>query len=472
MNVIGRKSEKEILENALSSRQSELIVLYGRRRVGKTYLIREVYKDHIHFEHSGMFKATAREQLKLFRQSIHQYAHQKRRIPSSWIEAFQQLKDYCDTLTENKKKVLFIDEFPWLDNNKSSFLKAFDHFWNSYCTKRTDLVVVICGSAAAYMINRIIRNKGGLHNRLTQSIKVEPFNLAETETLLKRNKVKLTRYDILLIYMAMGGIPHYLEKIQSGESAVQAIDRLCFEKNGFLRNEFKSVFASLFDQIDNHESIIRLLADVRKGLTRSELLKKSKLPSGGNLTRTLNELEESGFIQQYEPYKGSKNALYRLTDEYCNFYIKYIEKNKPDPHGTWNKLQNHASFKSWAGFTFETICLKHIYQIKEALKIGGVYSTQGSWVNRNLGTGAQVDLLIDRDDNVINLCEVKFYVGKFALDKKYTLEMLNKLNTFMEATKTKKSVFLTMITTYGLQDNEYSKQIVQNSVTLEQLFAH
>lgn len=470
MNLIGRNKEKQILENALLSSQSELIVVYGRRRVGKTFLIRETYKEHIRFEFAGMYKASAKEHLKLFKLTLDKYSSEKNKTPSNWLDAFQQLKNYCDKLTGKKKKVLFIDEFPWLDNNKSSFLKAFDNFWNSYATKRKDLVVVICGSAAAYMINKIIRNKGGLHNRLSDKIRVEPFNLSETKKLLQQNKIKLTNYDILQLYMAMGGVPHYLQKIIPGESATQAIDRLCFEKDGFLRNEFKDVFASLFEQIDNHEKIIRTLANVRKGITRKELLKKSALPSGGNISRTLNELIESGFIEQYTPYQGNNNALYRLTDEYCHFYIKYIEKNKPSKNGVWNKLHQQASFKSWADFTFETICLKHVEQIKEGLKIAGVYSTNGSWIEKQSENGAQIDILIDRDDNVINLCEAKFYNTRFTIDKKYAEELNNKLGVFINSTKTNKSVFLTIISTYGLKENEYSKQIIQNSLTLENLF--
>ena len=444
--------------------------MYGRRRVGKTLLIRETCKKHIQFEFVGMYKASTREQLKLFKQTLFNFSQQKVKTPSNWLEAFQQLKDYCDTLIGNKKKVLFIDEFPWLDNNKSSFLKAFDNFWNSYVTKREDLVVVVCGSAAAYMINKIIRSKGGLHNRLTDKIRVEPFNLKETELLLKKNRVKLTHYDILNLYMAMGGIPHYLDKVNVGESATQAIDRLCFEKDGFLRDEFKNVFASLFDQVDNHEAIIRILADVRKGLPRNEIMKIGNFPSGGNLTRTLHELEESGFIEQYAPYKGNNNALYRLKDEYCSFYIKYIEKNKPSEKGVWNKLQTQASYNSWAGFTIETICLKHIEQIKEGLKIAGIYTTTGNWLEKNSENGAQIDLLIDRDDNVINLCEIKYYDGLFTLNKKFAFDLMNKVAVFKNSTQTKKSIFLTLITIHGITANEYSRQLIQNNLTLEHLF--
>lgn len=257
------------------------------------------------------------------------------------------------------------------------------------------------------MIKKIINSKRGLHNRITHNIRLSPFNLFETEKLLQYNKVKLSRYDILQLYMTTGGIPHYLNKILPGDSVAQSIDKLCFTKSAFLRTEFKNIFASLFDQYENHESIIRTLAKVRKGLTRNEILIKSKITSGGTLTKTLNELEDSGFIENYFPYKGTKNTLFRLTDEYTLFYIKYIEKTKPSKQSYWMKMQSQQSYKSWAGFSFETICIKHVETIVEALKITGIRTTSGSWRGKGKKDGVQIDLLIDRDDNVINLLLTK-----------------------------------------------------------------
>lgn len=467
--LIGRKHEKVILTNALKSNRAELIVVYGRRRIGKTYLIREVYKNHIQFEFSGLHKVSFKEQLTNFNLTLKSY-FPKSVNSTGWIEAFHQLQKYLDKLKSNKKKVIFIDEFPWLDSRKSNFLAAFDNFWNSYASHRDDLVVVVCGSAASYMIKNIVKNKGGLHNRLTQKIQLSPFNLYETEQLLKYHQIKLSRYEILQIYMAMGGVPHYLEKIMPGESAVQILDRLCFSKNGFLRTEFSNVFASLFDQYDNHEAIIRALANVRKGLTRTALLTKSKINSGGTLTKTLEDLEESGFIEKYSPYQGHKDAIYRLTDEYSMFYIKFIEHTKPSNKGIWMKMQGQQSYKIWSGFSFETICMKHIEHIKEGLKISGINSSNGSWIEKNKDNAAQIDLLIDRDDNVINVCEMKFYNTEYHLDKKYANEIVNKVNNFTIATNTKKSIFVTFITTYGLSKNQYSRQFVQNELTIDDLF--
>ena len=467
--LVGRIYEKEILTDALLGNKAELIAIYGRRRVGKTFLVRSVYKNHIKLEFSGISNTPLKQQLLNFHLTL---AEKKTgfSIPSGWIEAFFQLRQYLDSLKTKTKKVVFIDEFPWLDTRKSNFLAAFDNFWNSYASKKDDLIIIICGSAAAYMIKKIIKNKGGLHNRLTQKIHLKPFNLYETELLLKNNRVNLSRYDILQIYMIMGGIPHYLGKIKTGESVAQAIDRLCFQKDGFLRGEFENIFASLFEYSENHEEIIRVLAIVRKGKTRTEIISKLSLNSGGTFTKTLDELVDSGFVEKYFPYKGVKDSVYRLIDEYSMFYLKYIEKSKPSENNVWIKLAAQQSYKIWSGFCFETICLKHAEQIKEGLKISGVNSVYGSWIQKNVVDGAQIDLLIDRDDNVINLCEMKFYSTGFTIDKKYAADISRKVNAFIASTQTKKSIFVTFITTYGLVKNEYSNQLVQSELTIDHLF--
>ena len=457
------------MSKVLISNRPELVAVYGRRRVGKTFLIREVCKSNICFEFSGIHNGSLKQQLQNFHFTLSSFGNQRKK-PSDWIEAFYQLSQHIDSLKSKKKHVIFIDEFPWLDTRKSNFLPAFDNFWNSYASKRDDLVVIICGSAASYMIKNIIKSTGGLHNRLTQKIQLLPFNLHETELLLKSNNVKYTRYDVLQIYMAMGGVPHYLEKIVPGESVSQAIDRLCFAKDGFLRTEFDTVFASLFDQHDNHELVIKTLATVRKGLTRSELLAKSKIKSGGTLSKTLVELEESGFIDKYLPYKGTKDSLYRLIDEYSLFYIKFIQNTKPSNYGIWNKEYAKDSYKIWSGFSFETICMKHIDQIKEGLKIAGIKSVNGSWIEKNTINSTQIDLLIDRDDNVINICEIKFYNSEYSIDKKYAQEITKKTNAFAQSTKTKKNVFVTFISTYGLISNQYSMQCIQNELNMNHLF--
>jgi len=470
--LLGRYQEQEILKQALQSAKSELIAIYGRRRIGKTYLVRQVYKSYIQFEITGLHDATLADQLENFHLTLSQKGMNTPK-PKSWLDAFQQLSQYIDSLTSRKKKVFFIDEFPWFATRRSKFLMAFENFWNSYASKRKDLVVVICGSAASYMVQKIIRNKGGLHNRLTEQIRVLPFQLAETREFLKSKGIRYTNYDTLRLYMAIGGIPHYLEKLQKGESVDQAIDRLCFEKDAPLRTEFKDVFASLFHYYEQHSKVVRALSSARNGLTRQEVAKKCNIKTGGRLTTTLVELEESGFIEAYHAFrKIKKNARYRLNDEYSMFYLKFIEKSVAKGKGTWLTKMSGQSYHSWAGFSFEMVCLKHIGQIKDSLGVSAVDTEFYSWAGQGKDQGAQIDLLIDRADNVINVCEMKFYRGEFAINKKYAGELRNKLNVFGESTNTEKNLFLTMITSYGVKENQYSLELVQNQMTIDQLFTY
>lgn len=468
--IIGRKPEVELLQSTLNSGKSELIAVYGRRRVGKTFLIRECYKQNIFFEVTGLFNGTMNDQIRNFTKEIFKIkGNNQQQIPANWLDAFTLLEDKINKLRSKKKKVIFIDEFPWMATARSKFLMAFENFWNHYCTKRNDLIVVICGSAASYMVQKIINNKGGLHNRITQKMRLLPFNLSETDLFLKNKGIRYTKYDIVQLYMAIGGIPHYLDKIEKGLSVAQNIDRLCFEKDGVLSDEFDRLFRSLFDNSEKYLSIVKTLANCNKGITRQELIDKSGISGGGDFSWKLTELTESGFVSESPFYKNKKQlSLYRLSDEYSKFYLKFIQNNKGNGSGTWQRLFKSQSYASWSGFGFENLCLKHIQQIKRSLRIDAVYSLNSSWFNKN----AQIDMLIDRDDNIINICEMKFYSTLYTIDKKSYQSLRNRIQEFQRETGTRKNVFLTMITSYGIKENEYSHELVQNSLKLDSLFEY
>jgi hypothetical protein len=343
----------------------------------------------------------------------------------------------------------------------------FGHFWNTYCEKRNDLIVVICGSAASYMVQNIISNQGSLHARLTYKLHIKPFTLYETKAFLESKNIHWGHYHILHLYIAIGGIPHYLNKIQKGESVVQTIQRLCFDVNGDLVNEFEEIFESLFTHSSSHISMVRALAQTNKGLTREELIVQSNLHSGGAFTQALEELIASGFVSKYAALnKKSKNTLYRLSDEYSRFYLKYIEQNKNQGANFWKTLFQSQSYLSWAGFNFETICLKHINQIKKALKIEGIHSVNSSWTSK----GAQIDLVIKRDDHWINLCEMKFHSSEYTIEKSELENLRNKIALFKSETRTKDVVAITMITTFGITENANFHEIVENSFTMDVLF--
>jgi AAA+ ATPase superfamily predicted ATPase len=467
--MIGRKYETERLKESLKSENSELIAIYGRRRIGKTYLVRNVYEKHIKFEVTGLYGGNQDKQLDNFFGELKRVSNKIKEEdkPKKWKDAFELLKIYINSLRSQSKKVIFIDEMPWLDTHKSDFRMYFGHFWNTYCEKRNDIIVVLCGSAASYMVQNVISNEGSLHARLTYKLQIKPFTLFETQEFLKHKNIKWGNYHVLHLYIAIGGIPHYLNKVRKGESVVQSIQRLCFDTSGDLVNEFDEIFESLFNQSSSHISIVRALGSSVKGISRANLIKKSKHAGGGAFTRALDELIASGFVTKYSAYdKKIKKMLYRLSDEYSKFYLKYIEPNKNQGEHFWNTMFQQQSYTTWAGFNFETICLKHITQIKKALKIQGIHSTNSSWFT----DGAQIDLVIKRADNWINLCEMKFYNTPYKLGKNELTDLKNKVSKFKEDTKTKDVVVITMITTYGVLENENSQEIVENSFEMDILF--
>ncbi len=470
--IIGRDIEKKKLQEAFSSDEPELIAIYGRRRVGKTFLIRQFFEKEIIFEFSGQFDAKTREQLQNFSTKIDEFSNATfpTIVPLNWTEAFNKLKVYLTPIIEQEKGVLFFDEFPWIDSSKSNFLSCFSYFWNDWASKKGNLKIVICGSAASWMIRKVIQNKGGLHNRVTQKIRLLPFNLNETEQYLLSKNIVLDRYQITQLYMTFGGIPHYLKNVKKGESISQLIDRECFTKDGFLIDEFKSLFSSLFNNYDIHTQIVRELAKKRIGLTRQEIIDTIKISSGGTITQIIEELAESGFISGYSSFEtNKKNVLYKLVDEYSIFYLKFIENQKSKQ--SWSLIENTPSHKSWSGFSFESICQKHIKEIKKALGISGIYTEETSWRNMDKDSnGTQIDLLINRNDNCINLCEIKFSESEFVIDKKYANSIQHKISTFKEKTKTKKTIFFTAISLYGFKMNEYKLRWVQNEITMNDLF--
>ncbi|MFY7908779.1 MAG: AAA family ATPase [Emticicia sp.] len=471
--IIGRETEKKILREVIESDNAELVVIYGRRRVGKTFLIREFFEKELVFEFSGQYDAKTKIQLQNFSNKLDQSTKSlyPSSVPNNWTEALNRLKTYLNPILDKKKAVVFFDEFPWIDSPKSDFLSSFDYFWNDWASKKDNLKVIICGSAASWMIRKVIQNKGGLHNRITKKIRLLPFTLKETENYLQNKNITLDRFQILQLYMAFGGVPHYLKEVKKGQSTSQTIDNVCFTKEGLLFDEFNSLFRSLFKNHEIHVQIIRELSKKNSGLTRNELLQKMSIKSGGTASLVMEELEESGFVTGYIPFgKNKKDSVYKLTDEYCLFYLKFIENNKGKQ--SWVFMQNAQSWKSWAGFSFESICQKHIREIKKALGISGIYTEESSWRFRGdeKEEGSQIDLLIDRKDGCINICEMKFSEFEFVIDKKYAADIAHKISTFKEVTKTKKTVFFTAVSTHGFKNNEYKLRWVQSEITMNDLF--
>lgn len=471
MELIGRDTQRKSFRHYTQSSESKLIAVYGRRRIGKTFLIREHFSDDLTFEVSGLYQGDMSDQLSHFAQALVKAGYYEATLapPEDWMSAFEMLGLYIDTLKGKKKKILFIDELPWLDTPRSKFLMAFENFWNSYCTKRKDILLVICGSAASWMIQKIVKNKGGLHNRVAEHINLKPFSLYETEKYLISKGIKWSKYDITQLYMIVGGIPYYLDKVQKGESVAQFVNRACFTEGGPLYDEYEILYASLFNNNERHEEIVEILSKTKTGIKRKEIIAKSKAGSGGTLTKVLDELDKSGFIQKVIPYGARKNnALYKLVDNFTIFYWKYMQSRGKRITDDWTKKASGPSWNSWSGFAFERVCFAHIPQIKKALLLQAIECEISTWNS----TDAQIDMLIDRADNIVHIGEIKFAIADYEITSVYAKNLRNKIASFRSLKANgRKVLWLTMITTFGVKDNMHSKELVQNEVTLKDLFS-
>jgi uncharacterized protein len=477
----GREDEKKKLNELLESDRAEFLAIYGRRRVGKTYLISEFLKDKgIYFEITGSKKAPKSEQLRnFFREFSLLFPDETIDVcPKDWGEALSLLTSALAKIPRNQKIILFFDELPWLASPRSGFLRALDYFWNRHASRMRNMKLIVCGSAAAWMIHNVINDKGGLYGRLSAQMRLDPFTLAEVEKLLVLRGIRLDRKQLITLYMAIGGIPKYLNFIKPGMSAAQMLNEYCFKAQGFLFQEFPKLFKSLFDSADRHVKIVKILAKNRYGLQQSQIFKKAGLSIGGNASATLEELEESGFIMSVPQFgKNVKERQWRLSDEYSFFYLTWVEDirntilRKSDPE-YWMKQQISQKWLTWAGYAFENICLKHVSKIKEALGLAGISTieTQWSFHGSQKSDGAQIDLVIDRADNCINLCEIKFSNDVYVLTKKDQEDLERKRRIFQHETKSRKTVFTTLITPYGAQENVHYLGTVQKQLTMNNLF--
>ena len=472
--IIGRKEEQETLLKTLSSGRSEMVAVFGRRRVGKTFLIKQVYQEHIVFEMTGLQKGLNKKQLQNFSLQLGIYAKSPLPIavPPDWLHAFFMLSNFLEKQPSDKKQVIFLDELPWMAGRKSDFITGLSWFWNSWAETR-NVVVVICGSAASWMTQKVVNDRGGLHNRITKRVFLDPFTLNETEAYLNSRNIFFNHYQIVQIYMAMGGIPHYLKEIEAGKSAIQNINDICFSKKGILRDEFSRLYSALFANADNHIAVVRALGQSRQGLSRPDIIKIGQLSEGGNTSTVLEELEQSSFITSYYPFdKRKKEMIYRLTDEYSLFFLRFIEPNQNEGNDTWNHLSQTQAAKVWAGYAYGNACLKHIPQIKKALGISGVYTQSSTFFQKGKGAEqeVQIDLLIDRNDRIINLFEIKFYDTEMTLTEADAKALRNLMSVFSVKTKTKRYLMMSLITTFGLQHNKHSLGLVEKVLTLEDLF--
>ncbi|MDD9941082.1 MAG: ATP-binding protein [Myxococcales bacterium] len=490
-SIVGRAAEQERLRQVLNSREAELVALYGRRRVGKTFLVREVFSGHTYFEVTGEKDQAARVQIDRFVRELSRVFYEGRPLSpcASWGEAFELLAAAVEDFAERKPRspiIVFLDELPWLATHRSRLMQALDHAWNARLSKVRTLRMIVCGSAAAWMLDKLVFAKGGLYNRITQRIALRPFTLAETADFLRSRAVKLPRQQVALLYMAIGGVPHYLKQVRRGRSVTQIIGELCFGRDGMLRDEFDTLFQSLFSSSQAHLAIVRALAANASGLSQDELATHTGVSSGGRFKQYLRELEASGFVAAFSPFgRRKKETLYRLMDEYSGFYLAWIDGApstalRGDGVRYWHAKSRSPAVSAWAGYAFERLCFKHVDCIIERLGLTSVGVTASSWrylpSRRVAGTagparGAQIDLLLDRDDDTITACEMKYTDMPFTIDRQYARALGEKLSVFETVTKTRKAVQLVLVTAAGLKPNHYSEDLLADTVSLDAFFA-
>ncbi len=471
--MIGRKREIEQLERLYNSKKAELVAICGRRRVGKTYLISQIFDDRMLFHHSGLAPEESdsgnqlKKQLNHFYSSLIYYGMKKDEVPTNWFEAFQLLRQFIKNNDHGQRMIIFFDELPWMATKGSDFIQAFEGFWNTFGSSKDNLMIIVCGSATSWMENNFINNHGGLYGRVTYEIKLKPFSLSEIKEYLKMRNIDLSSYDIAQAYMIFGGIPYYLGYLEEGKSLSQNIDDLFFKKDGILILEFDRLFKSVFTYSEKAKEIVKFLFTKREGFTRREISEKLKISDGGTLSKYLNGLVSSDFVEKYQPFTFSKREEhYKLVDPFCLFYLYFIEDSE-NIENFWSSNIDSPKINSWRGLAFENVCFNHIDQIKFALGISGVSTKVSAYFNKE--EGYQIDLIIERMDNIINVCEIKFYSEEFVVNKEYFLKINHRSNLLYEKINKKYSIMNTLISTYGVKRNEYSSVFVKQ-ITLEDLF--
>ena len=460
--IIGRKNEIKILNDSYNSDQSTFVAIYGRRRIGKTYLINELFQDKIYFRHAGIYNGSYKDQLISFANSLKNCGYKNVKEINNWFDAFEELKNFIN-LSNKKKKVIFIDEIAWMYTKNTEFLKVLENFYNEWASARHDIMLIICSSVTSWIVNNIIHSKGGLYNRVTDQIYIEPFTLKECDEYSNYKSLNLSKKQIIEAYMVIGGVPYYWNYIKKGESIPQFIDKCFFNTNAPLRNELKYIFTSLFQSPDIYLNIIEKLSKKKYGLTRKEIIDNDKIIDNGNLTQKIRDLINCGFIREYSPLEYKKKSIiYQLIDPFTIFHFHFLTKKASD-NNFWQNQLNTSSINTWKGLAFERICLLHYNSIKKALGISGVYSSVYSWsCKKDLDNGvfgSQIDMVIERNDNVINLIEIKYYDSKFLLSSSQLESINKKKHDFIELTHTKSSIHLSLISLNGIEENKNSKEL-------------
>lgn len=480
--VIGREEELDTISRLYASERSEFLAIYGQRRVGKSFLIEEALGNKITFSAVGLYQKIDKDspekvesyrqkQLAHFYNSLREYGLPKEGnlAPTSWMEALELLKKLLKS-KRAKRKVVFIDELPWLAGPQSAeLLEELGHFWNSWAGMRKDIFLIVCGSATSWMVDNVLRDYGGLYGRITERIFLKPFTLAECERYWNKRGFHLSRFEIALTYMVIGGVPFYMDSIRPDRTMADNINAIYFDKDK-ARQEFKDVYTSLYSSSETYIEVVRQLGKRFYGMTRDELLKAVEKKGGGTFTDILDNLIDSGIIRSYTLYGGPrKQTVYQLVDFFTLFYLRFVENTD---FTSWRSVQRSKPFYTWAGNTFELLVLEHMPKLADALRIKE-YATPFSWRGKTPdGEGVQVNLIIPATtERADYICEMKFSEGKYTLSNDDAEEFARQIAalSISKIHKPTHSIYVALVTSLGVTDSKHRIH-VNELVTLDSLF--
>lgn len=470
--IIGRDVEIGRLNAIAESSHAEFLALFGRRRVGKTFLINQVFNDRFAFKMTGVIEGSLKDQFTAFSDAMEEYGYGLPQMPQDWMSAFVMLKNALKTVVKNGERcIIFIDELPALDAENSNVAGAIGYFWNSWASLQDNVLLIICGSATSWMITHVIDSKGGLHDRLTEEMPIHPFTLREVEEYFGTRQFAWNRQMTLQSYMVFGGIPYYLSLLDKNESLTQNIDRLFFSKETKMRREFRRLFNTLYKNPERYIEIVKALSKSRKGMTREQLATELKCDNNGHLGNKLDDLVQCDLVRKNivrEKEIKSKDAIYQLCDFFSLFYLTFVDRAEVETE-YWAHHINTPEVNTWMGLAYERICMAHIMQIKRALRIDGISTLNYSWRSKTSKPAAQIDIIIERADRIVNVCEVKYSLDKYELNKEEYEKINQRRTAFIQETGLRHASWLTMITTEGLAKGLYS-EMIQSQVTLDDLF--
>lgn len=480
--MIGRKKELALLNSLCEEEKSKLVVVHGRRRIGKTFLVDYMFQTHrkdcLFFKFTGSADQNSSVQKDYFVEAIYEWFKVEPSKPiEKWHEVFIFLKRTIEAEIKEKnhqgKVIVFIDEVAWIDkHNKAGFLSAFGHFYNTYIEKNNNLIVILCGSNASWIKNKILKDTSGpLYHRVDVEIPLYPFDLQETkEYLIKEKRFDIDDKSVVDIYMILGGVAKYLSYLDSKLSIAQNINKLFFSLHAPLYSEYEALFKSLFyDKSSNHRKIMDLLISKQSGFEMMEIEKLLKEIKSSTLRVNIEELIDTGFIKPIARYAhASRNTKYIACDPLCNFFIKWVQPlSKNDIASLIDYFETKSTshdYIIWQGFAFEMVMISNIELYLKARGLSSGVKSIGYWdytTQSEDESGAQIDILIEYIGNTYDIVECKYYNDEFIIDKAYAKNIQNKKEMFIKyGIKNKKfDLKVVMLTTYGTKINQYYNQV-------------